>query len=575
MPTEKKVNKQELEVTFGGYSCAGEKAENQDAFALLNSQGQDKVHKGIIACIADGCSSAKNAKEAATIAATHTISDYLNTSASWSVKKSMAKVVSSLNQWFYSQARYQDQYGHRQTDWMTTFSALILKSTTGYVFHIGDTRIGLLRDNQLMPLTRDHKANHFLTKALGTELHQEVDFYTQALQQNDVFVMTCDGVHDYLSTKQIVSLINDTSDCLETAARKVCEAAAAHKSPDNLTCLLVKVSQLPQKCLEEIYQELTYRKVPLALRAGQKIDDYTVIRQIHASVRSHLYLVQKNESSAPVVLKAPSLNFQDDIHYLQGFMREGWAGQTITHPNVMKVVDTAAQSRFLYHICQYMDGQTLREWLHDVKQPSIAQVRSIIEQIVAALRAFQRLDMVHRDLKPDNVMIDAHGKITLIDYGTVSIAGFAEDIHHLEDECAQGTIGYTAPETILSLHADFKSDLFSLGVIAYELLSGKLPFKPLPTGQIKDYTPWQYISIRQHRTDIPYWLDQALMKATAPIPKHRYDAFSEFVSDINSANTQIDVPKYTTSFYQRNEVRIWQAMSIFFALMLMVSLIVV
>lgn len=565
------TTKPELKVNFGGFSSKGSKSINQDAFAMLDSQGQEKQYKGIIACIADGCSSAKFAKDAANLAVTHFIREYTNTPISWSVKKSSAKVLASLNQWLYAQSSKNNGQGYRQADWLATFSALILKSTTAYLFHLGDTRISVIRDGVMQPLTRDHKTNQVLTKALGAELHQDIDLYEFDLQVGDIFVLTSDGVHDFISNRKMVDLASCNVN-LEHAAKLICDGAEHNGSDDNLTCLLIKVTELAQKCLAETYKELTYRKVPLALRAGQKIDDYTVIRQIHASSRSHIYLAHQGVGAEPCILKVPSINFQDDLHYLQGFMREGWAGQLINHANVMKVITTAPQSQFLYHVCEYMDGQTLRQWMHDVKHPTIAQVRSILEQVVAALRAFQRLDMVHRDLKPENIMIDANGKVTLIDYGTVSAAGLEEDITQLNDECAQGSVGYTAPETILTLAADFKSDLFSLGVIAYELLCSELPYKDLPPQNYHtlDYSVWQYRSICNYRTDIPFWLDQALMKAVAPQPKHRYQAFSEFISDIKTQNSDITVATKEFSFYQRHTVMIWKAVAIVQFLLLLV-----
>jgi len=566
----------ELQVVFGGYSSKGVKADNQDAFAALNTQGQERDYKGIIACLADGCSSAKFAKEAANLSVSHFINEYLATAPSWSVKKSVSKVLASLNLWLYSQTPTNNQQTHRQAHWMTTFSALIIKSTTGFIFHLGDTRISQLRDTELTQLTRDHKVNHHLTKALGAELHQEVDAYQFEIKQNDIYVLTCDGVHDFISPAQITSCVTEHPD-LEQAAKAITQLAVTQGSDDNVSCLLVKIEQVPKKCLDELYRDLTRRKIPSVLRVGQQIDGYKVLRQIHASTRSHIYLVQSSVEAAPVILKTPSINFADDLHYLQGFMREGWVGQRINHPNVMKILSTADDSAFLYHIGEYMDGQTLRQWQTDTPNPQINQVRNIASQIVQALRAFQRLDMVHRDLKPDNVMIDAHGKVTLIDYGTVKIAAMHDDINQLEDECPQGTLGYTAPETLLTLNADFKSDLFSLAVIIYELLSGHLPYRSLSVKQFtpKNATVWHYRSIRDYRNDIPFWFDQTLMKATAVKPAHRYSSFSEFISDLNKPNTQLEM-KVTEkpSLYQRNPVMVWQVIAVCLLLALLASLII-
>lgn len=573
------VNEQvmnELQVSFGGHSAAGIKEDNQDAFAALNTKAPERDYKGIVACLADGCSSAKFAKEAANLSVSHFINEYLATEPSWSVKKSVSKVLASLNLWLYSQTPTNNQQTHRQAHWMTTFSSLILKSTSGFIFHLGDTRISQLRDGELTQLTRDHKVNQHLTKALGAELHQEIDVYQFEIKQHDIYVLSCDGVHDFINQAQIVECINNHQN-LEAAAKAITQLAIAQGSDDNVSCLLVKVHHIPKKCLDERYRDLTKRKIPGVLQVGQQLDQYKVLRQIHASTRSHIYLVQSSEQSAPVVLKTPSINFADDLHYLQGFMREGWVGQRINHPNVMKVLSTADDSAFLYHICEYMDGQTLRQWQIDTPEPQISQVRNIALQIVQALRAFQRLDMVHRDLKPDNVMIDVHGKVTLIDYGTVKIAAMHDDIKQITDECPQGTLGYTAPETLATLNADFKSDLFSLAVIVYELLAGHLPYKSLSINQFNSSSAplWHYRSIRDYRNDIPFWFDQTLMKATAAKPEHRYSSFSEFINDLNTPNSQLDMTVIDTpSLYQRNPVMVWQVIAFCLFLCLLAVLII-
>ncbi|WP_338362977.1 bifunctional protein-serine/threonine kinase/phosphatase [uncultured Pseudoalteromonas sp.] len=568
------VRNNTLDVSFGGHSDAGIKDENQDAFAALNTEHEQKETKGAVACIADGCSSAKNAKQASQLSVIHFINEYLNTPDSWAVKKSVSKVLASLNQWLYSQSVNYNHLGQRQADWMTTFTALILKSATGYIFHLGDTRITRLRDNQIEAITRDHKVNDTLTRALGAQPHQEIDVYEVELKADDIYILTCDGVHDVLPYSEIVNEINAHNN-LEFAAKAITSRAIAQGSDDNVSCLLVKVNSIAQQNLDELYQTLTQRKIPPALNVGQVIDGYTVIRKINESSRSHIYLVQQAPDTPPVVLKAPSVNFEDDVHYLQGFIREGWVGQRIDHPNVMKVLNTQSQSRFLYHICEYMDGQTLSDYKHDVPYLEIAKVRSIVKQIVHALRAFQRLDMVHRDLKLDNVMIDAHGKVTLIDYGTVSVAAMNESVMQIADECPQGTIDYTAPETLISLHADFKSDMFSLGVIAYELLCSKLPYKTLPINHTPiDYSHWQYTSIRKYRADIPFWLDQALMKALAPKPELRYHAFSDFLTDISKPNPQLQSSANKIPIMKRDPVLVWKSISLCLFIILLCVLII-
>lgn len=307
-----------------------------------------------------------------------------------------------------------------------------------------------------------------------------------------------------------------------------------------------------------------------------KIDNYKVCKVIHASIRSHLYLVEDESDPTPCVLKVPSENFADDKLYIQGFKREAWIGERVNHRNVMRIQSAKTNSKFLYHVCEYIKGQTLSEWIHDNPKPSIAQVRDIIEQVIKALRCFQRLDLVHRDLKPDNIMIDEYGKVTLIDYGTVLIASLEENSDTLAESVPQGSLNYIAPETLLTLHADHQSDLFSLGIITYEMLCGNLPYKPMARAEVtfSDYTPFQYKSITHFRKDLPLWVDLALKQATQADPANRYKAFSEFYVDLSKPNINALQEYKNQPIMQRNPIQFWQGVSaILFAALVIVIIV--
>jgi protein phosphatase len=281
------------------------------------------------------------------------------------------------------------------------------------------------------------------------------------------------------------------------------------------------------------------------------------------------------ETDKPYVLKAPSANFSDDAIYLQGFIREAWVGERINHGNVMRVLPGKKNSQFLYHVCEYLEGQTLGEWLHDNPKPSIAQVRDIMKQVISALRAFQRLDLVHRDLKPDNIMIDQYGHIKLIDYGTVFVASLDENQETIKEKVPYGSLNYIAPETLLHMTADNQSDLFSLGVICYEMLSSELPYKPMQRAEvnIKTYHDLKYRSILQFRPELPLWLDLSLQKATAPDPKLRYNAFSEFFTDLSNPSSNAVAEYKSQPILQRNPVFFWKSVSTILFIGLVISLV--
>ena len=584
----KKLPQIGLQAMFGGYSCAGIKAENQDAFAVLVPKENDRVAKGVIACIADGVSSADKAAEASQLVVTQFISDYYSTPQTWSTQKSAAKVITSLNQWLYSQKSSvldEDHYllSQRQ-QWLTTFSAIILKSATGYIFHVGDTRVSLYRNQQLEALSQDHnckqgKKSVILTRALGADSRLQVDVHQVGLQTNDIYLLTCDGVHEFLTNKQLTTLLQTLSTNpdnleLERLSKTIVEHALSAGSDDNVSCLLVMVTNLPKKELAEVETELRKKAIPPALEVGQTLDSFQVKKIIHASNRSHVYLVEDKNTGETLTLKTPSANFTEDSLYLQAFIREAWLGERITHVNVMATKARDNNSKFLYHISEYIDGQTLTQWMYDNPSPSIGQVRDIIKQVISALRAFQRLEIVHRDLKPDNIMIDQYGQIKLIDYGAVFVASLDEDQDTLVDNVPQGSINYIAPETLLTMKANHLSDLFSLGVICYEMLTGELPYKPnvRANNSYTHYQQWRYRSIKQHRNDLPVWLDLTLQQATQANPSLRTQAFSEFYVNLSKPNTEAIDEYKSLPLMQRNPVKFWQGTSLVLFVFLLLSL---
>lgn len=569
-----------LAVVIGGASQAGKKAKNQDAFAALQPSVAERESKGIVVAIADGVSSASHAAQAAQLSVTQFIQEYYATTASWSTNKSAAKVLKSLNQWLFSQGvtgAFTDAKGHyensqRQTpQWLTTFTALVIKSSSAYVFHVGDTRVGKYCHGEYQVITRDHNqtkglGGRILTRALGADSHLKVDQYQLTVHVGDIFMLTSDGVHEHISCQQLSKILSAIPKqpnrvMLEQVSLQIVAQAIAAGSEDNVSCVLVFIAATPKRSLAEIEQDLLTRIIPPALKVGQKLDGYKVNKILHASVRSHLYLVDHADHEQPLVLKVPSMNFIDDAIYIQGFLREGWVGQRIKHRNVMQVMVNANPSKALYHVCQFIDGQPLSEWMHDNPKPTIAQVRDIVSQIVSALRAFQRLDLVHRDLKPDNIMINASGQITLIDYGTVLIAAQDEVTTGLPETVPQGTLNYIAPETLLTMHADHQSDLFSLAVVCYEMLSGALPYKPMVSSheKVKAYPLWQYRSIQDQRNELPLWLDLTLKKALQADPKQRYQAFSEFLTDLNKPNLDVLQAYQKLPFIKRYPIQFWQA----------------
>ena len=542
----------ELSITVGQYSQTGRKEKNQDAIGVSVPPEPLLTSKGIVAIIADGVSSSEAGGEASDYSVKGFLSDYFSTPESWTVKTAGQKILTALNRWLYGQGYH--LYGTHK-GLVTTLSALIIKSTTAHIFHVGDTRIYRLHDKEeLECLTNDHRIRisqekEYLSRAMGIELNIEIDYRKVPVTEGDYFIFVVDGIHEFISDQDMVDILLENSQDLNKASQLITDKAYQNESHDNLTCQVIRIENLPTEDANAFYKKLTELPFPPPLSAGMQLDGYHIVCEKHASSRTQLYLAQDSETQKQVILKTPSVNFEDDPAYIDLFLHEEWIGKRIDHPHVMKVFEHKRHRQCLYYVAEFIQGQNLREWMNDNPRPPLSEVRHIIEQIASGLRAFHRMEMIHQDLKPENVMIDQYGTVKLIDFGSTKIAGLEEISSPLQRINLLGTKNYTAPEYLLGYTGSVQADIFSLGIMAYELLTGHLPYGEAKIG----HTPrkMNYVSACYYNSTLPVWVDDALKTAVDPSPEKRYDSLGQFIYDLSH-------PTRAIPLIGRNPVAFWR-----------------
>ena len=549
-----------LQINSGHYSIAGVKSQNEDACGIIVPDETLLTTKGIAAVVADGMSASDDGKQASESCVKGFLTDYFSTPETWSVKSSGQKILSALNRWLHGQG--QRQYQNNQ-GMVTTLSAMVFKSNTAYIFHVGDTRIYRLRNNDLEQLTNDHRFvasedKTYLSRALGIDLRVDIDYKTLAIEVGDTFIQLTDGVYEFISNAAIKQLTQENLDDLDVATKKIVETALNNKSDDNLTCQIIKVTKLPTENENEFYDKLTELPFPPPLESGLILDGYKVIRHLFSNKRTEVYLVQDTETNENIVMKAPSVNYQDDPEYINQFLHEEWAGRRINNPHVLKVLEIKRKRTALYYITEYIDGVSLRQWLDDNPRPSLNQVRTFSKQIERGLRAFHRLEMIHQDLKPENILIDENKTLKIIDFGSTKIAGIEEIYLPIEVNNILGTINYTAPEYHTGEAGSNRSDIFSLGVIVYEMLTGHLPYGKEMS--IKNIKRANYISLKRYNPETPIWVDKAIEKAVNINPDNRFSILSEFTYALNKPDSSLINNDYVP-LIKRNPVRTWQIIS--------------
>jgi len=531
-----------LRVDVGQFSSAGIKAVNEDAIAIRIPQGRTLVSKGIVAVIADGVSAAEAGKEASATAVTGFLADYYSTHDTWSVETSAGKVLNALNRWLFGQGQ---QYAAAEKGHVTTFSALILKSATAYVFHVGDSRVYRIRGGEIEQITRDHTAalgsgQRFLARALGIDPHLDVDFHRLELQVGDCFLLTTDGVHEWLKPREILALVEQVA-ASDMRCQRLVEQALANGSNDNLSAQLVLVNEPGSPGQQDMLASVSQLPFPPPLAPGNIIDGWEVLREIQATSRSEVYLVKNTTDGSRAVLKAPSANFADDPAYIERFILEEWVGSRISSASVVKVIKPIRGKTFLYYLTEYVPGPTLGQLLKERTRLAVVDAQNIAVQAISGLRAFHRRDVLHQDIKPDNI-IYTDGGIRIIDFGSCQVAGVDEIHTRISRQQALGTRDYCAPEYLLNGPVSPKSDQFSLGVLLYELLTGNHPFGAAyhKCATEKDFARLAYTPAYRINSLVPVWLDGAIRRALSIDPALRYPALSEFAQDIQRPNPAFD-----------------------------------
>lgn len=567
-----------LRVCLGQHSDRGRKDSNQDFHGACVPSEPLLGTKGIVVALADGISTSNVSRAASEASVRALLEDYYCTSAAWSVRKSAQRVLMAVNSWLYSQTR-QSQFRYDQDrGYVCTLSALVLKGVTAHLFHVGDARIYRLRGTELEQLTEDHRLrvsqDHvYLSRALGIHDQIEIDYLAVGMQTGDTFVLATDGVHEYVSQRGFIDTIAGHPGDLDEAARELASEALQRGSSDNLTVQIVRIEDLPQPQVQEIPQRISDLALPPELQPRMQFDGFRILREIHASSRSHLHLALDGDDPVPVVIKTPSVDLRGDPAYLERLMMEDWIAHRISSAHVMKARACERRRNYLYTVSEFIDGQTLAQWMIDNPRPQLEAVRCIVEQIAKGLLAFHRLEMLHQDLRPANIMIDRTGTVKIVDFGSVSVAGIAET-ERIREAHWPGTAQYMAPEYFLGEPAGPRSDLFSLGVIAYQMLSGQLPYG---ADVAKSRTRaaqrrLKYRSVLAADREIPAWIDEVLRKATHPDPARRYEDVAEFAHELRHPDP-VYLRRTRPPLLERNPVGFWRATALILAAMVLVLLV--
>ena len=364
-------------------------------------------------------------------------------------------------------------------------------------------------------------------------------------------------------------------------SKSLCEQAFSEGSYDNLSMMMLGMNT--PMLHKQTFKAQTYKtgdnasshnihryQLPTGLEIGAQIDGFTVKNIIARTARSEVYLVEDSNHHA-FVIKSPSLDTITDGYYLREFLKERKIGLSLSKhsragepaynqadPNdlssdntlisiktnqsassalsssgLLRYYPVPASSTYLYHLTEYIEGESLRDFMDRHAPCDVWQTYDLLTKIGMAVRVMHRNYLLHQDIKPENILLTTSGAVKLIDFGSASSLILKDSTRP-----PNGDLHYAAPEYYSDAPKGVYSDLFSIAVIGYELLTNELPFSSqdlMSSHQASHTLTLPAQSLRQHR--VPTASQQALMRALHSNTQARYQAIGEFLQDFNPDNT--------------------------------------
>ncbi len=551
----------QLQIAAGFASSGGRRAENQDFGGVDLGSASERSLQGIVAVVADGAG--QGGRTASELAVRTFLEGYRAQSGLAGVSSAAMKTLEAYNRWLNAEARAASQMAGTAT----TFTAAVLRGANLTVLHVGDSRAWHLRSETLSLLTEDHvtlepNGGTRLLRALGLEPSLRLDIKTQRIEVHDRLLLATDGLHGALSSRAIHRLLGRRQSPQADADALVLAAIEAG-GYDNVTAIVLDIIEVPPPEHDAITAEFEALPVGAPPQAGDSIDGFQLVRKIGEGPAACLFLA--TDPGGEVVLKFPKFDTASDDDRRR-FVREVFVGQRITHSHIGGAISLAEgrQTR-LYVAMPYYRGQTLEARLRAGPLP-IEAVMAITGKVGRGLAALHRAGVVHRDVKPENIMLLEDGGLKLIDLGVARISQF-DAFAEME---TPGTIDFMAPELFDGERGDGQSDQYALGVTLYRMVTGRYPLgESVPDTRpiFGDVPP-----LTRYRPETPAWLNGLVMRAISFRKADRFGDMDELVYELEHGRAHAAPVVLARPVSARNAEAFWRFACAILAVLLIISL---
>lgn len=267
---------------------------------------------------------------------------------------------------------------------------------------------------------------------------------------------------------------------------------------------------------------------------GKRIGErYELLQVIGEGGMSRVYLARDVILDREVAIKILHYDFANEEDLKKRFQREALSATSLSHPNIVDIYDVGEDGEIHYLVMEYIKGQTLKTYIQQRGHLTAYEAVPIMQQLVSAISHAHHNGIIHRDVKPQNILMDASGNVKITDFG---IAMALDATAYTKTNSIIGTVHYLSPEQARGGMATKRSDIYSLGIVFYELLTGELPFAAETAVAIAlKHLQEEIPSVRSHYPEVPQSVENIILKATTKSPDHRYQSADEMYEDLQTA----------------------------------------
>ena len=476
------------------------RSKNEDSCGFW--QPEDAVERevrGSIAIVADGVGGHGNGEIASQRAVEVALQKFRESDPALPARTILKEIFDAANLALYNAG----ENDRKATRMATTMNVCIFKEKDVHIGHVGDTRLYLVRREEIRKLTDDHsmtgvqlklrlmseqeaRASHLrsmLTRSVGNEPIVRFDYKRVAAMRDDRFLQCTDGLYCFINDGEIAEGVD------RLRPQEICpylvNLAERRGTDDNLTAQFIQVDQLatPRKAVPlSILQKGDHPPSPEAqdpneIQLGQMIDKrYCVQSRISRSGMATIYKTWDEKEKRFLAIKIPHMQYESDIAFFDRFQREAEIGRRLDHPNILKFYDPGVDQSRPYIIMELLEGRTLAQLLNEIKPFPIDDALQIGARIADGLAHMHARNVVHRDLKPQNIMICNDGSLRILDFG-IARGSDMRRLTFVGFSPAMGTPDYMAPEQVKGRRGDERTDIYALGAMLYEMVTGHPPFE--------------------------------------------------------------------------------------------------